>query len=958
MKYVAGSASSAYPSSRWSAVVLASSLTVCMGIADASQAQTTAPRSPAPTTAPRSLGPTTDFSKLCVARPKVALKRDWKKWDRSQPPGNLDEMYDAALLYADGSAQIPRDPATARKLLEDLSARTWPGKGRSLYRLGKLMLDPAAGPVDPDRAASIFASAASMLHMDAAVQLARLHEQGRIANADVKEAERLLRTASAAGNVDGVIGLARLQKSGRIGAVPQASTDDLVKLGLLILYGDLGRGKCSSLFEIGTILSDETLVPAGLSEGMKWFEAASRQGDMRGDLALAEIYTQGRAKAAPNVIIRHLTRAAEAGSAQAMTMLGERMLRGDGVSKDTAKAVAWLEKAGAYADVDAYKLLSRHYRGEFGSPPDLPKAADMLSRAAALPGHGPGVLVSLARLYASGIQGQPDIKAALSLYRQAADRGDPSGLTELAKLLLVRPQDANGTDVLNLLKEAASRGHPESMGLLSDLYECSAVVAPDVEQARSWRTRAATAGHARSIAAIAAQSHVDPALVRENTQVLMRSAEKGDRESMVLLSLAYRTGQGIEKNEQLAVKWQDAALALGEERARAQLLLARKLMSGDAGIRDETFAQNLLEEVARSGDSGAMYDLGRLLLAPHRADPAERARGVSLLQKAAASGNAAAMTILADQPDDQLRSTGRTALEWKRMAADAGSTRAAIDMASLAKDPAEASPWIARAESLPVCAARDMVELAQVHYRLNGAQGAERARMWLQRAVNEVQLNEPDPATLFLVGRTMLEGAGAPADKQAALDYIKRAAEGGKVEAMRYLGRSYASGALGEGKTGLAAEWLARALRGGDEGAATDLARLAASSEADGAAAVAILKEVAEGGFVAAMREYGRSLQFGFGAASDPAQGVAWLRKAADAGDTEAMKELSRAYASGYGVELSASASTEWLLRAANAGDKEAMYGVSLAMTLGFGTEVNADGAQKWLANAEATAPR
>jgi len=927
--------------------VLVGSLTAIIGFAGTAYAQTTAPRS---------LAPTADFSKICTVAPKPTLRRDWKRWDKGQPVSNLDEMYEAALVYAEGSPQVPRDPATARRLLEELSGRTWPGKGRSLYHLGKLMLDPAAGPIDPDRAASLFASAASMLHVEAAVQLARLHELGRISNADVKEAERLFRTASAAGNVDGVIGLARLQKSGRIGTVPQTSTDDLVKLGLLILYGDLGRGKCSSLFEIGAILSDESLVPNGLSEGMKWFEAAVRQGDARGDLALAEIYTQERAKAPPDVIVKHLTRAAEAGLAPAMTMLGERMLRGDGAPKEIPKAVAWLERAGTYGDVDAYKLLSRHYRGEFGAPPDLPKAADMLSRAAAIPGAGSSVLVALARLHASGIQGQPDIKTALALYRQAADRGDPSGLTELAKLLLLRPQDADGTDVLGLLKEAASRGNPESMGVLSELYQCSAVVEPDAEQARAWMTRAAAAGHARSIAALAEQPNVDPALVRQSTQTLVQSAEKGDRESMVLLSLAYRTGQGVDRNEQLAAKWQDAALAPGEERARAQLLLARKLLSSDAEVRDERFAQTLLEEVAQSGDTSAMYDLGRLLLAPHQTDPAERARGLSLLHKAAAAGNAAAMTILSDQSGDQLRFSGRSAMEWKRMAAEAGSARAAIALATLAKDASEASRWIARAESRPVCSARDMVELAQVHYRFDGAQGAERARMWLQRAVNEAQLNDPDPAVFFLVGRAMLEAPDSQTDKQAALDYIKRAAEGGKVEAMRYLGRSYASGALGEGNSGLASEWLSKALRGGDEGAAADLARLAASSESNGAAAIAILKEVAEGGFVPAMREYGRGLQFGFGIAADPVQGAAWLRKAAEAGDTEAMKELSRAYASGYGVELSASASTEWLLRAAKAGDKEAMYGVSLAMTLGFGTEVNADDAQKWLSNAEAAA--
>lgn len=924
--------------------VLAASL-AAFGWADPVQAQSTAPRS---------LAPTTDFSKLCVAPPELTLKRDWKKWDGAQGPGNLEEMYDAALIYADGSPQVARDPITARKLLEDLTRRAWPGKGRALYRLGKLMLDPAAGTVDAERAAALFASAASMLHMDAAVQLARLHEQSRIAHADVKEAERLLRTASAAGNVDGVIGLARLQRSGRIGQVPQAATDDLVKLGLLILYGDLGRGKCSSLYEIGTILSDEMLVPGGLPEAMKWFEAAARQSDHRGDLALAEIYLQGRAKATPAVIVKHLSRAAEAGSAQAMTSLGEYLLQGDGVPKDVPGAVAWLEKAGAYADIDAYKLLARHYRGEFGSPPDLPKAADVLSRAVALPGHGASVLVSLGRLYATGIRGTPDVATALTLYRQAADLGDPSALTELAKILLVRPQDGNGINVLNLLTEAAERGNPEAMGILSNVYECSSIVAPDTDRARAWLVRAAAAGHARSIAILAAQPNADPAATHQNMEALIRSAEKGDRESMVLLSLAYRMGQGVAKDEALASRWQNAALAPGEDRTRAQLLLARKLLNGESAPRDESVARALLEDVVRAGDPSAMLDLGRLL-ASSQTDKAEHARGLMLLQKAAAAGNATAMLVLSDQPDDQLRLTGKTALDWKRAAAEAGSSRAAIALASLAKDPAEAAPWIARAESLPVCSVRDMVELAQVQFRVNGAAGAERARLWLQRAVDDIRLDEPDASTLFLLGRAMLDGIGGQ-DRPSALQYIQRSAEAGKVEAMRFLGRTYASGALGEDHIGLAVEWLAKALHGGDDGAATDLGRFAGSSEAHAEAAVAALKEAAESGIVSAMREFGRSLQFGFGIEADPEQGADWLRRAADGGDTIAMKELSRAYASGYGVELSANASTGWLLRAANAGDTEAMYGVSLAMTLGFGTEVNAEAAQKWLATAEAVA--
>jgi TPR repeat protein len=239
---------------------------------------------------------------------------------------------------------------------------------------------------------------------------------------------------------------------------------------------------------------------------------------------------------------------------------------------------------------------------------------------------------------------------------------------------------------------------------------------------------------------------------------------------------------------------------------------------------------------------------------------------------------------------------------------------------------------------------------------MSDPQSGERARMWIQRALNDIKREQPDPAALFLIGRVMLDGSSE--EQQAGFGLIETSANSGKVEAMRFLGRNYASGKFGDGNADKAVVWLGKALRQGDDVAAVDLARLAGGSVEGEGSAIAVLKEVAEAGFVPAMREYGRSLQFGFGIAAEPEQGAGWLRKAAEAGDTTAMKELSRAYASGYGVELSANASTDWLLRAANAGDAEAMYGVSLAMTLGFGTDVNAEAAQKWLATAEATARR
>ncbi|MBQ0822438.1 sel1 repeat family protein [Microvirga sp. HBU67558] len=907
------------------------------------------------TSAPRSLAPNADFSKICQPATKPHLTRDWSTWDRSQPVNNPDEMYEAAIAYAEGRSDISRSPLTARKLLEDLADRPWAGRGRAHFRLGKLFLDPAAGLVDAERAASHFKTASSMLNMDASVLLAQLHVQGRIAAANVRDAEQLLRASATAGNIDGMIELARLQRSGKIGSVPQGATDDLIKLALQTLYADLGKGKCGALFEIGTILSEDALVPGGLTEAVRWFEAAARQGDAKADLALAEIYLQGRVEAAPEQFLSHLTRAAEAGQPRAMTLLGERLLLGDRAPKDVPKAIAWLERAGSNADPEAYKLLARHYRGEFGAAADLPKAADVLVKASALPGHTNGILVSLARLYAAGTTGKPDVNAALSLYRQAAARGDVGSLTEMAKLLLAYPAMGRSEEALRHLKEAASLGDADAMGVLAELYACSTAVAPDPVQAEVWLTRAAEAGHVRSISAIANQAGDDPAVAQRNAKALLRAAERGDRESMILLSSAYRSGLGVTMDEAASARWREIALAPGEGRTRAMVLLARRMLDGKSGGRDEAGARTLLEAAAQESDPNAQLELGRLLVA-QRGRSEDVMKGVQLLRESASAGNAAAMLALAELPNAQLQVTGKTGLEWRQAAAAAGNVRAAITLAASAKDEPEAARWLTRIASLPVCTTRDMVELAQAYHKVPGPDHKENARLWMKRALADTQGSGRDPSALFLIGRAMVEEVGGPASKNEAVRYIQISAEAGRVDAMRYLGRGYVSGEIGESNMQTAVQWLSRALQKGDAAVAADLSRVAAMPTEAAGRAVETLRASAESGFAPAIREYGRSLQLGFGVPADPRTGAAWLLKAAEAGDTIAMKELSRAFASGYGVELSASASTEWLQRAARAGDPEAMYGLSLAMTLGFGTDVNASAAQDWLKTAEGAA--
>lgn len=75
--------------------------------------------------------------------------------------------------------------------------------------------------------------------------------------------------------------------------------------------------------------------------------------------------------------------AAEGGDASAQLLLAEKLLAGVGTPRDTAAALAWLEKSAAQDHAPALDLLaSLHYRGA-GVPRDFARARQMLERAAA-----------------------------------------------------------------------------------------------------------------------------------------------------------------------------------------------------------------------------------------------------------------------------------------------------------------------------------------------------------------------------------------------------------------------------------------------------------------------------------------------------------------------------------------------------------------------------------------------
>ena len=158
--------------------------------------------------------------------------------------------------------------------------------------------------------------------------------------------------------------------------------------------------------------------------------------------------------------IAWLRAAAQQNVPRAQSILGQRLLDGDGVTADAAEAVYWFRLAAQHDDADAINMLGRCHEHGWGLPPDA--------------------------------------AMAVYWYRLAASRGLDWGMYNLANLTM----NGSGTDAdraaaLALYRQAAACGHAKAINIIGRFYEEGWEVERDPEQAFEHYRRAAGDGDFR-----------------------------------------------------------------------------------------------------------------------------------------------------------------------------------------------------------------------------------------------------------------------------------------------------------------------------------------------------------------------------------------------------------------------------------------------------------------------------
>lgn len=219
--------------------------------------------------------------------------------------------------------------------------------------------------------------------------------------------------------------------------------------------------------------------------------------------------------------------------------------------------------------------------------------------------------------------------------------GSPSALNRLGLMHLQELCTACiPSEAPKYFKRAAEKGLADAQFNLGYLLEHSIGAARNVEGARKWYRLAAWQGHTDAI------RHLEEISSRgEDITVrwYRHDAERGNANAQLNLGLAYHSGQGVEKDWYIALKW--LLKAAGNGQVAAAPVLAEIYSSKEGGGYDSAAAVKWLEVAATAGDADAVFLLGQRYL---RGDgvKSDYQRAIELLHSAAALGSDKARNTL------------------------------------------------------------------------------------------------------------------------------------------------------------------------------------------------------------------------------------------------------------------------------------------------------------------------
>lgn len=194
----------------------------------------------------------------------------------------------------------------------------------------------------------------------------------------------------------------------------------------------------------------------------------------------------------------------ESKNPNALYALGQKYLRGEGVSQDYEKAFPLLQEAADLNHADAMAALGYLYSVGLGVPKDDAKARSFFAR-----GSENGSLaarVNLGIFLVKGRGGNKDVEGGIALLKEAAEKGDTQAASRLGEIFYFGEHADGRSDYQkahDVLIGEAEAGNAVAQNMIGVILKNGYLGPKDKDSARVWFERAALQGNAKACANLA-----------------------------------------------------------------------------------------------------------------------------------------------------------------------------------------------------------------------------------------------------------------------------------------------------------------------------------------------------------------------------------------------------------------------------------------------------------------------
>ena len=436
---------------------------------------------------------------------------DW--YQRAADRGNVEALVVLGRMFLEGR-EVRRDLTTATLLMRRAIEN---GSTEAMIALAD-HLAALRTPEASEEAQKLFAAAWARRDFRGLSRLVNFHEE----RGDVAKATKLLEEAARKGSLEAALQLFAVEaRKGRLDearrwrdvatGIAGISAQRRVKVAGALLKADQRELKAEAdgilkplaaqedvpaMVMRGKALLDGRIADADRDEGLRLLERATDLGSNDGRLALADALRRGRAGTAdlPRAVETYEdVIEADPANAIAALALARAYERGEGVTRDRAKAMAFYHKAAKLGSTAAMGLLGSAYAEGIGVPRDPMLAEVWLKRATEA--DDVNAVEALARFYASGASGRPAAELAFNEYLRAARLGSAKAMLPIGRMLLAGTGvERNSAAALDWIGRAAASDVDAKIEL-ARLYTMGAVTRKDLRAARELLTSAAETGN-------------------------------------------------------------------------------------------------------------------------------------------------------------------------------------------------------------------------------------------------------------------------------------------------------------------------------------------------------------------------------------------------------------------------------------------------------------------------------